>query len=104
MIFLFLANAALLSVQVNGQLALMNILYERTNAFNESIPDTVHILDEYDFVIIGSGSGGSVVANRLSEEGAYTVLLLEAGVEENFLSDVPLTPAAVQLSRKQWSC
>lgn len=44
---------------------------------------------EFDFIIVGSGSAGSVVANRLTEVGDWKVLLIEAGDNPSMLSEIP---------------
>ncbi|KAJ8931335.1 hypothetical protein NQ314_015743 [Rhamnusium bicolor] len=58
---------------------------------------------EYDFIVVGGGSAGAVVASRLSEIPQWKVLLLEAGPDENEISDVPSLAAYLQLSKLDWS-
>lgn len=74
-----------------------------TSSAQQSAGAAAPLLPEYDFIIVGAGTAGCVLANRLSANADWTVLLLEAGPEETAIMDVPLFVHLMQTSdRINW--
>ncbi|WP_304351318.1 GMC family oxidoreductase [Comamonas testosteroni] len=58
-------------------------------------------MEEYDFVVVGAGSAGCVLANRLTEGGKYTVKLLESGPRDSFpWIHIPIGYAKTMFNKK----
>lgn len=58
--------------------------------------------EEFDFIIVGAGSAGCVLANRLTEIANWNVLLIEAGGNENFFTDIPIFAPFLSITPLNW--
>jgi choline dehydrogenase-like flavoprotein len=61
------------------------------------------VKDDFDFIVIGAGSAGCVLARRLSEDGAARVALIEAGgPPDPVLSRIPGAAMRQQDTKSDW--
>ncbi|XP_056016168.1 glucose dehydrogenase [FAD, quinone]-like [Ostrea edulis] len=78
------------------------VMYFTKNRNNTD--EQILLNSSYDYIILGAGSAGCVLANRLSENPESSVLILEAGASEleNVNISIPFAAGSVQLSKEDW--
>ena len=52
---------------------------------------------EFDFIVVGGGSAGAVIATRLTEDPDLDLLLLECGPNDQAVVIVPFLPSSQQI-------
>ena len=60
-------------------------------------------MTEYDYIIVGAGSAGCVLANRLSEDRGQSVLLIEAGADDRSLFIRMPTALSIPMSSRRFN-
>ncbi|XP_026488907.2 glucose dehydrogenase [FAD, quinone]-like [Vanessa tameamea] len=96
----------LLSTQVSAWNTILDgiagFLRDSAELYNGEPPDAKTIRSEYDFIIIGAGTAGCVLSNRLTEVEKFKVLLIEAGDAEQIFMDIPIVATMLQFTNANW--
>lgn len=90
------------TLQVPPLQMLLKFLEQGESRLKREVPDRKKLRSEYDFIVVGAGSAGCVVANRLSENPKWNVLLIEAGENENLFMDIPMVVHYLQAYNINW--
>lgn len=100
--FVFLIFASSI---VDCQLAintLLTFLNRGGKIWDKELPNKTQLRQKYDFIIVGAGSAGCILANRLSENPDWNILLIEAGGNENLFMDIPMMVHYLQGYNVNW--
>lgn len=65
--------------------------FKHYRCFSASAPDRNQRTPSFSYVVVGAGSAGCVLANRLTEDAHESVLLLEAGPKDLWLGSLRLS-------------
>lgn len=82
--------------------SLMQFLRLGGRRLSNEVPNVKFMKSEYDFIIVGAGTAGCALANRLSENPNWNILLIEAGKQENLLMDIPSFVHYLQQMNVNW--
>ncbi|CAH0548916.1 unnamed protein product [Brassicogethes aeneus] len=87
---------------IDGIINLLETGNRQYNVFEPRDMPTNQLRASYDFIVVGAGTAGCVLANRLSENPDWNVLLIEAGNSENYMFDMPILANYLQFIETNW--
>ncbi|XP_063825214.1 ecdysone oxidase-like [Ostrinia nubilalis] len=98
---MFVVNALTQAAYIKNALRILSVL----NLTAYRYPEQANIEDGamFDFIVVGAGSAGCVLANRLSEDPRVTVLLVEAGGDPPVESNLPALYKYVARTQNDWN-
>ncbi|XP_052739624.1 ecdysone oxidase-like isoform X2 [Bicyclus anynana] len=72
---------------------------------NQNYPTQANVYDGdgFDFIIVGGGTAGCVIANRLTEVEQWKVLLIEAGGDPPYVSEIPAVSVMLGATFPEWN-
>ncbi|XP_054162073.1 ecdysone oxidase-like [Oppia nitens] len=74
--------------------------YDHQNVENINILNVKN--RKFDYIVVGAGAAGAIVAYRLADEAGSTVLLLEAGGPQNLYNDIPALQDKDEYAVQNW--
>lgn len=79
----------MLSTSLTAQLLAISVLSLQRQIEHNKLASASTWNSTYDFIVIGAGGAGAIVAARLAENSSVRVLLLEAGGQQSVITDIP---------------
>ena len=85
------------------QLITVSIITLQRTRHHNAIDTHKALNNTYDYIVVGAGSAGSIVASRLSENSSISVLVLETGGPQTVLTDMPSMERRILRSEVDWA-
>ncbi|XP_066248457.1 glucose dehydrogenase [FAD, quinone]-like [Euwallacea similis] len=93
-ILVYVATVSLFGIFLHYALLISDVLYTFIPIEKNEI---------FDYIVVGGGSAGSIIANRLAKNSKDTVLVLEAGKDLSDLLHIPSVGLLLQKTAYDWS-